>query len=521
MKIMRILILGTVLLMATSAGTQNSVNTFHLDEATISDVHAAYKSGTLTSVLLVQAYLQRIQAYDQAGPKLNVVIFLNPRALQEAAALDEQFRKTGKFVGPLHGIPVLLKDNINTKDMPTTGGSLSLAGYVPATDADVTQKLRAAGAIILAKVNLHEFAIWGETISSIQGQTLNPYDLTRTPGGSSGGTGAGVAANFAIAGIGTDTVNSIRSPASANCIVGIRPTLGLVSRAGIIPYSFTQDAAGPLARNVSDAAKLLNVLVGYDPNDPATAWSVGNYEPDYTIYLKTNGVQGKRIGVLRSFFGTAPINDEVNRTANQAIADLKKSGATVVELNTPDLDSGKITADISVHLYEFKPAINAYLASGNAPVKSLEEIIASGKFSPNIADSITKAQGLEMDDGYRLRLQKRAELQQRVMKLMADERLDAIVFPHQQRLVVPIGEKQVERNGALGSVTGFPSIVVPAGFSSPTPTAGLGVPVGIEFLGRPWSEKILIEIAYGYEQATKHRRPPTTAPPLLAARSPN
>ena len=521
MKIMRILILGTVLLMATSAGTQNSVNTFHLDEATISDVHAAYKSGTLTSVLLVQAYLQRIQAYDQAGPKLNVVIFLNPRALQEAAALDEQFRKTGKFVGPLHGIPVLLKDNINTKDMPTTGGSLSLAGYVPATDADVTQKLRAAGAIILAKVNLHEFAIWGETISSIQGQTLNPYDLTRTPGGSSGGTGAGVAANFAIAGIGTDTVNSIRSPASANCIVGIRPTLGLVSRAGIIPYSFTQDAAGPLARNVSDAAKLLNVLVGYDPNDPATAWSVGNYEPDYTIYLKTNGVQGKRIGVLRSFFGTAPINDEVNRIANQAIADLKKSGATVVELNTPDLDSGKITADISVHLYEFKPAINAYLASGNAPVKSLEEIIASGKFSPNIADSITKAQGLEMDDGYRLRLQKRAELQQRVMKLMADERLDAIVFPHQQRLVVPIGEKQVERNGALGSVTGFPSIVVPAGFSSPTPTAGLGVPVGIEFLGRPWSEKILIEIAYGYEQATKHRRPPTTAPPLLAARSPN
>ena len=521
MKIMRILILGTVLLMATSAGTQNSVKTFHLDEATISDVHAAYKSGTLTSVLLVQAYLQRIQAYDQAGPKLNVVIFLNPRALQEAAALDEQFRKTGKFVGPLHGIPVLLKDNINTKDMPTTGGSLSLAGYVPATDADVTQKLRAAGAIILAKVNLHEFAIWGETISSIQGQTLNPYDLTRTPGGSSGGTGAGVAANFAIAGIGTDTVNSIRSPASANCIVGIRPTLGLVSRAGIIPYSFTQDAAGPLARNVSDAAKLLNVLVGYDPNDPATAWSVGNYEPDYTIYLKTNGVQGKRIGVLRSFFGTAPINDEVNRTANQAIADLKKSGATVVELNTPDLDSGKITADISVHLYEFKPAINAYLASGNAPVKSLEEIIASGKFSPNIADSITKAQGLEMDDGYRLRLQKRAELQQRVMKLMADERLDAIVFPHQQRLVVPIGEKQVERNGALGSVTGFPSIVVPAGFSSPTPTAGLGVPVGIEFLGRPWSEKILIEIAYGYEQATKHRRPPTTAPPLLAARSPN
>jgi Asp-tRNA(Asn)/Glu-tRNA(Gln) amidotransferase A subunit family amidase len=511
---MRLLMFGTVMLMANGAAAQNSAKPFQLDEATISDVHAAYKSGALTSVKLVQAYRERIRACDQAGPKLNVVIFLNPRALEEAAALDEHFRRTGKFVGPLHGIPVLLKDNINTNDMPTTGGSLSLAGYIPGTDAAVTQKLRSAGAIILAKVNLHEFAIWGETVSSIQGQTLNPYDLTRTPGGSSGGSGAGVAANFAIAGIGTDTVNSIRSPASANSIVGIRPTLGLVSRAGIIPYSFTQDAAGPLAHTVTDAAKMLNVLVGYDPNDPATAWSVGNTEEDYTKFLKANGVQGKRIGVLRSFFGVAPINDEVNIIASQAVEDLKRSGATVVELNTPDLDSGKITSDISVHLYEFKPAMNAYLAAGNTPVKSLEEIISCGKFHPNIGDNLRKAQGLEMDDSYRLRLQERSELQQRVIKIMADERLDAIMFPHQKRLVVPIGETQVERNGALGSVTGFPSIVVPAGFSSPTPTATLGVPVGIEFLGRPWSEKLLIEIGYGYEQATKHRRPPPTVPPL-------
>ncbi len=521
MNFLLLSIFGAVILMANGVAAQNSVKPFHLDEATISDVHAAYKAATLTSVKLVQAYLERIRACDQTGPELNVVIFLNPRALEETAALDEEFRKTGKFVGPLHGIPVLLKDNINTKDMPTTGGSLSLAGYTPATDAAIAQKLRSAGAIILAKVNLHEFAIWGETISSIQGQTLNAYDLTRTPGGSSGGTGAGVAANFAIAGIGTDTVNSIRSPASANSIVGIRPTLGLVSRAGIIPYSLTQDAAGPMARSVTDATKMLNVLIGYDPNDPVTAWSVGNTEEDYTKFLNANGVQGKRIGVLRSFFGTAPINDEVNIIANRAVEDLKKSGATVVELNTPDLDSGKISSDISVHLYELKPAINAYLAAGNAPVKSLEEIIASGKFSPNIADNIKKAKNLEMDDSYRLRLQKRSGLQQRVMKIMADERLDAIVFPHQQRLVVPIGETQVERNGALGSVTGFPSIVVPGGFSSPTPTATLGVPVGIEFLGRPWSEKLLIEIGYGYEQATKHRRPPAAVPPLAAARVPN
>jgi amidase len=517
-KFVRFLILGMVMLMAIGAGGRDSVKPFRLDEATIGDVHAAYRSGALTSVKLVRAYLERIRACDQAGPKLNVVIFLNPRALEEAAALDEHFRRTGKFVGPLHGIPVLLKDNINTKDMPTTGGSLSLAGYRPATDAAVTQKLRSAGAIILAKVNLHELAIWGETVSSIQGQTLNPYDLTRTPGGSSGGTGAGVAANFAMAGVGTDSVNSIRSPASANSIVGIRPTVGLVSRAGIIPNSFTQDAVGPLARTVADATKMLNVLAGVDANDAATERSVGNSEEDYTKFLKADGVRGKRIGVLRSFFGTARVNHEVNAVANRAIEDLKKSGATLIELNTPDIDSDRISADISVHLYELKPAINAYLAAGNAPVKSLAEIIASGKFHPNIRDNITKAQGLERDDSYRLRLQKRAELQQRVMKIMDDERLDAIVFPHQKRLVAPIGETQVERNGALGAVTGFPSIVVPGGFSSPTATATLGVPVGIEFLGRPWSEKVLIEIGYGYEQATKHRRPPASVPPLVVAR---
>jgi Asp-tRNA(Asn)/Glu-tRNA(Gln) amidotransferase A subunit family amidase len=217
---------------------------------------------------------------------------------------------------------------------------------------------------------------------------------------------------------------------------------------------------------------------------------------------------------LRSFFGTAPIHEEVNVVADKAIEDLRRLGATIVALNTPELDSAKITSDISVHLHEFKPAINNYLFSGNAPVKSLEEIIASGRFHPNIEENIKKSQSLEMDDGYRMRLQKRSELQQRVMQIMADDRLDAIVFPHQKRLVVPVGETQVERNGALGSVTGFPSIVVPGGFSSSTATAPLGVPVGIEFLGRPWTENVLIEIGYGYEQATKHRRPPPTTPPL-------
>ena len=229
----RVAVAGMVLLMSFDAAADTQVKHLHLEEATIADLQSAYRSGASTATQVVRTYLERIRAYDQKGPKLNVVIFLNPKALEEAAALDERFRSTGKFVGPMHGIPVLLKDNINTRDMPTTGGSLSLAGYTPSTDATITEKLRAAGAIILAKVNLHEFAIWGETVSSVRGQTLNPYDLTRTPGGSSGGTGAGVAANFATAGLGTDTVNSIRSPASANCLVGIRPTVGLVSRTGM------------------------------------------------------------------------------------------------------------------------------------------------------------------------------------------------------------------------------------------------------------------------------------------------
>jgi amidase len=508
---------GVVMLVTNGASMESDSGAFHLEEAAISDVHAAYRSGAITATRLVQAYLRRIQAYDQAGPRLNVVICLNPKAVEEASVLDERLRTTGSFVGPLHGIPVLLKDNVNTKDLPTTSGSLSLAEYTPATDATITQKLRNAGAIILAKINLHEFAIRGETLSSIRGQTLNPYDLSRTPGGSSGGTGAGVAANFAIAGIGTDTVNSIRSPASANAVVGIRPTLGLVSRTGVLPCSFTQDAAGPIARTVADAATMLNVLLGYDRSDPSTAWSVGNDEKDYTKFLKPDGVKGKRIGVLRSFFGNETLHEQVNTVANEAVEDLRRLGATVIELNTFDLDCDKIASDISVHFYEFKPAINAYLAAGNAPFKSLEEIICSGKFNPNVEDSLKKAQNLEMDDDYRLRLHKRSELQQRAMKIMADDRLDALVFPHQRRLVVPVGTTQVERNGALGSVTGFPSIVVPGGFSSPTQTATIGVPVGVEFLGRPWSEKVLIEIGYGYEQATSHRRPPPTAPPLEAS----
>ena len=486
---------------------------FKLQEATIADVHRAFKSGELTAKMLVGMYLKRIEAYDRKGPGLNSVITVNHRALREAASLDAKFKKSGP-VGPLHGIPVLLKDNVNTKDMPTTGGSRSLEGYVPQKDAFITKKLRDAGAIILAKVNLHEFAVWGESVSSMLGQTLNPYDLTRTPGGSSGGTGAALAANFGLLGIGTDTVNSIRSPASANSIVGIRPTIGLVSRGGIIPYSLTQDAAGPMARTVADAAKMLNVLAGYDPGDPATAWSLGHIEKDYAKHLKKDGLKGKRIGILRSFFGTQSIHEEVNAVTNRAIKDCRKLGATLIELNTPDINAGKISSDISVHLFDLRPDLDAYLGDPKAatPVKSLGEIIASGKYHPGIEQNIKEAMTLKRDAGYHERLAKRTKLQDRIMAIMAEQKLDALVFPHQKRPVVPVGESQVERNGSLGSVTGFPSVVVPGGFTKPTETAKIGVPVGIEFLSRPWTEGLLIEIGYAYEQGTKNRRVPVTTP---------
>ena len=332
---------------------------FQLDEATIADVHEAMKRGTLSARALVERYLARIEAYDQAGPKLNAIILVNPKALADAEALDAEYKRTGKL-RPLHGIPVLLKDNVDTQGLQTTAGSTSLKGHVPARDAVIAGKLRDAGAIVIAKTNLHEFAVWGETVSSLGGQTLNPYDTTRTPGGSSGGTGAGVAANFGTVGIGTDTINSIRSPASANSLVGIRPTLGLVSRTGIVPYSFTQDTAGPITRNVADAARVLDAIAGYDPQDAATAAGVGRQPASYTAHLDRNGLNRTRIGVLRSFFGSGPEHRETNAAAERAIEAMKSRGATVVTLDDP-IDVNELVSKTSVHLHDLERDLDTYL----------------------------------------------------------------------------------------------------------------------------------------------------------------
>lgn len=488
---------------------------FCIEEATVSGIHDAMRRGELTCRRLVEMYLERIAAYDQQGPCLNAVILVNPNALELADELDKEFEKRG-LVGPLHGIPVLLKDNVDTGDMPTTGGSLSLEGIIPPDDAFITKQLKAAGALVLAKVNLHEFAIWGESASSLLGQTLNPYDLSRTPGGSSGGTGAGIAANFGMVGIGTDTINSIRSPSSACSLVGIRPTIGLVSRDGIIPYSFTQDTAGPLTRSVADAVIVLDAICGFDRADAATAWSIGQIPETYTAYLDQNGLAGKRIGVLESFFGTKPEHEEVNAAIRHCIEAMRQCGAEIVEVSD-SIDANYLVSEVSVHLYDLKDHLNYYLKDlgPEAQVHSLKDVIDSGKYHAGIEANIKTAEKLSTQmPEYRDRLIKRMDLQNQTMKLLADYDLDALVYPHQKRLVVPVGESQVERNGVLGSVTGFPSIVVPGGFSKPTEKAPIGVPIGLEILGRPWSEPVLIQIAYSFEQATQLRRSPISTPPL-------
>ena len=490
---------------------------FQVEEATVSSIQQALRDKSLTCHALVQAYLNRIAAYDHKGPSLDAILGLNPNALTEADRRDADYARSGP-VGPLHCIPLVLKDNYNSADLPTTGGSAALAGAQPKTDAFTVARLHNAGAIILGKSNMHEFALSGTTASSLGGQTLNPYDLSRTPGGSSGGTGAAVAANLAMAGTGSDTVNSIRSPASANALVGIRPTRGLLSRSGIMPVSETQDAAGPIARTVADAARLLEVMAGYDPDDSSTAWSIGNTPASYT--LEQGSLLGARIGLLKTMVGNRPEHQEVNSVIAAAVVELQNEGTIIVEVDEPALSATKLIAENDVQKYEFKTLINAYLTSiPNAPAKSLAEIIASGKFhKSSLENFLASAQayegGIEELD-YHLRLLRNARTRDKLVSLLAQHRLDALIYPLQQRLVVPTSElNQADRNGILASVTGFPAITVPAGFSKPTATAPLGVPIGMDILGRPWSEGRLIQIAHGFEQATHFRKPPNSAPPL-------
>jgi Asp-tRNA(Asn)/Glu-tRNA(Gln) amidotransferase A subunit family amidase len=483
-------------------------------EKTIPELREAMLSKRMTSSELVTYYLRRIKVYDGV---LNSLITVNPKALREAAGLDAMLAQ-GKIAGPLHGIPVILKDNYDTYDMPTTSGAKALAGLQPRKDAFIAAALRAAGAILMAKANLTELARHGMTVSSMCGQTLNPYDLTRTPGGSSGGTGAAVAANFGAAGTGSDTVNSIRSPASANSLVGLRPTRGLVSRTGISPCAPFQDQGGPITRSVTDAAVMLNVMAGYDPDDASTGAIRGKTLPDYTQSLRKGGLKGAKIALLTTNLGDDP---EVTKIVRRAAADMKRLGASIVETDVPELHAPTLIANNDVQRWEQKISLDRYLAAPdrNAPVKSTEEYVRTGLLTPSIAgDMAEKAaeRHPETDPEYPARLRKNAELRAFTERLMRDGGIDAFLYPLQTILVVRTDDPrgQAGRNGLTAAVIGLPALTLPGGFSAPTDSAPLGVPVGIELMGAPFGEERLIHMGYTYEQVTQHRKPPLSVPDL-------
>lgn len=401
--------------------------------------------------------------------------------------------------------------------MPTTGGNVTLQDLMAPDDAFTVRKMREAGALVFAKANLGELARNGTSVSGLGGQVLNPYDLTRTPGGSSGGTGSAIASNFGVLGTGSDTGQSIRSPASANSLIGVRPTRGLISRDGVFPNSFTQDEIGPITRTVEDAARLLDVMVGYDPADPITSFGVGRMPKSYLDALDANGLGGARIGVMLDMFGREQLHKEVNRVTEEAIRAMQGLGAQIVRFELPDYT--ELSGIVGNARWEAETVVNAYLTSlgANAPVKSLAELVAAGLAHPSVQAGLQN--GLNVAGGmsspeYRERTLNREKLRLAVAKAMADLRLDAIFYPHQKRLVALVGEQQLERNGTLSNGTGFPAVTFPGGFSAPTTDAPIGVPVGVELLGREYSEPMLLKFAYAFEQATKVRRQPAATPPL-------
>jgi amidase len=486
-------------------------SSFNILEATIPQLHAALMAGTVSSHQLVSIYLARIAAYDQKGPALNAISVINSKALDQADARDAALQAGGPH-GLLFGIPIIVKDNYDTDDMQTAAGSLSLKGWIPPDNATLVQKLLDAGAIIIAKSNMHEYALDITTAGSLFGQTLNPYALNRNPGGSSGGTGAAIAANFAAAGMGSDSCGSIRIPSAHNSLVGIRATQGLASRTGIIPLSTTADMGGPMARTVTDVAVMLDAVVGYDASDPQTAASVGHIPASYTDDLKLTALRGARIGLLVDLTQSEPADAEVAEVIHRAADEMTKQGAEVVEVEIPDVKKAMQSSILNV---DFKFDLNAYLAARpSAPVHSLAEVIASGKFSPVAVSSyLTDAEAVPSRDTkeYYEDIAKRIQLRQAILKVMADHQLQALLYPTMRRKAALIGQKQGGDNCALSANSGLPAITVPGGF---TPD---GLPVGAELLGRAWSEPQLIALAYAYEQATHHRHPPASMPALPPA----
>jgi Asp-tRNA(Asn)/Glu-tRNA(Gln) amidotransferase A subunit family amidase len=522
-------LLASLLLPAHAPSQPSPAQPLRVEEASIADTLTAIRDHRITCHQLVEQYIARIKAYDQRQPTpLNSIILINPEALADADRLDAEFAST-HHLRPLHGIPIIVKDNYDTANLQTTGGSLAMKGFVPAEDAFMVKRLREAGAIVLAKSNMAEWAFSPYvTESSIAGITRNPYALDRVPAGSSGGTAAAVAASLGAAGLGSDTGNSIRGPSSHNDLVGIRPTIGLTSRDGIIPLFAHNDVGGPMARSVADAAALLSVLATYDPADPVTALSQGPQNPnklplDYTRFLDPNGLRGARIGVFRRYMDRTTADPEVNALTEQAIRDLRAQGATIVDpFDLPDYDQ------LTKHLWcgDFQADLDAYFAKHgqNAPYTNLADIVASGLYLPYIEEEIkgalktTPAKPASADPNSDDRPcadvyhdPPKIAFRNALLAAMERDHLDAIIYPTWSNPPRKVGDTKSpagDNSQVLSPQTGFPAMTVPMGFTHGT------LPAGLTFLGPLFSEPTLIRIAYAYEQATHHRRPPAAFPPL-------
>ena len=496
---------------------------FEVEEATIANVHDAMRAGRLTCVALVGQYLRRIAAYDKNGPAINSIVLINPDAEKQASELDRQFAQSG-LTGPLHCVPMIVKDNFETKGLQTTNGALALAGYLPDQDAFLVKRVKEAGAIVLAKSNMAEWAFSPyETVSSIlPGYTRNPYALDRVTAGSSGGTAAAIAASLGLVGLGSDTGNSIRGPSSHQALVGIRSTMGLTSRAGVFPLSLLADIAGPIARTVEDAAKVFQVVVGADPNDPITSAAAAHLSTagaqNYAASFDRNGIHGAVIGVLRAAYERNSTDPEIVRIFMSAVEDLRRAGATIVDPATVEgLSTIQRPRDAGPCM-GFKYDLNRFLAArgDRVPVKTLTEIIKSGRFHPSVQGRLENAEkgpengpetpACQADQAYR------DKVREAVVKTMDHLHLDAFVYPtwsNPPRLIGDLNTPAGDNSQFYSPTTGFPAINVPMGF-----TRGGTLPAGMTIYGRAWSEPLLVKLAYAYEQATHHRRPPSTTPPL-------
>ena len=499
---------------------------FEAREATIETVHQDLFSGLTTCRGVVSSFLSRIEAMNG---HVNTIITLNPDCLSTADSLDIALA-AGNATGSLFCIPVLFKDNYDTSNMNTTGGNLDLAGSRPTVDAPAVAALRRAGAVILGKTNLHELALEGLSVSLLGGQTINPYDASRTPGGSSGGSGAAVAASFSVIATGTDTVNSLRSPASANSLFSVRPTRGLVTRNGIIPISYTQDAIGPIARTVKDAAIALTVMAstGYDPADNVTALVPASSRAiDYAASVTTGTLSGVRLGVLNGLFNRTASNETtpVNMVMDAMTAKLQSAGAIIIPIDETVYNATAIGNALDVQRFEYREAMDAYLSMpslGGTHPTTLAQLYNSSNFLviPSQYSYVTTALISSSSNAtYNTVKQGIQNLTLTLQKTFSANNLDAIIYPEQKNLVVKIGaQSQSGRNGILGALTGSPVVTVPAGFSAKTAQAPVGVPIGMEILGRPYTEEKLLQIAYQVEMLAKVRRMPQFAEAVVEAK---